>query len=134
MKITNLAVFIILVLGITSCQKEKPMNLENSLIGEWTHEYEITEEGLKNFDQPYALLEFNYSDGFILNEDGLGKSVWLESTNDDFEWEFNNPKLIFSLKRSDDTIDKFEFLISNLTENSLVINSPKEHKYFMTKK
>ena len=113
----------------------KEVDLETQLIGEWESQYEILSDGSKSYDNPYALLEFEYSDGFILKADNFGSTVWYDEVKDNyFEWEATESKLIISLVRSDNTIETFEFQIYDLEETSMLFESPKGHTYFMTKK
>lgn len=119
---------------LTSCKKdEKKIEPTPSIVGQWVYEYELLSDGTKVFDNPYALLEFEYSDGFILNEDNTGNSVWYNDINGDFEWSSDNSILTISVTRSNGSIDKFEYQISDLNESSMGFESPKGHKYLMIK-
>lgn len=133
--ITFLITLTVSVLLLNCSVSESKEDLESQLIGEWQFRYEILSNGSKEYDNPYALLEFDYSDGFILKADNTGKAVWFESVKDyDFDWNAMESTLSISLNRSNGSIDTFEYLISDLTETSMYFGSPKGHKYFMTKK
>lgn len=134
MKHQILMLIIILFTTIGCENQDSNITPNNVIIGEWIYEYELMSDGTKNFDNPYALLEFTYSDGFILNEDGTGHSVWNEVINENFEWVFNNSKLTISVTRSDNSIDKFEYQISNMNESSMQFESPKGYKFMLRKK
>lgn len=135
MKIQTLFFTIVVALIlITSCQKDdNQIESIPSVVGQWKYEYEILSDGTKVFDNPYALLEFEYSDGFILNDNNTGNSVWYDKVNGDFEWTTNNSILIISITKSDNSIDKFEYQISNLNEKSMELETPKGAKYLMKK-
>ena len=126
---------VILIIG---CKRDyiiddRVIEPELSIVGEWKYEYEILRDGTKELENPYAILEFEYSDGFILKENGTGNSLWNNSINGDFEWTDNGFKLKVSVERADNHIDQFEYNLSNLTENSMEFETPKGHKYLMIK-
>lgn len=124
----------LIVLLIGSCQKDDmAFEPKLSIVGEWKYEFEILSDGTKLFDNPYALLEFEYSDGFILKENGIGNPQWFNTINGDFEWLYDDFKLTISVTRSDNSIDQFEYIISNLTNSSMEFKTPKGHKYLMIK-
>lgn len=128
---------IAILMVVICCQKDDhKMDSTNEIIGKWIYEYELKSDGTKDFDNPYALLEFEYSDGFILNEEGTGSSVWYDSINGNFEWlsDNRNSKLIISVIRTDNSIDEFEYSMSILDENSMEFETPKGHIYRMNKK
>lgn len=119
---------------ITSCKKDdNPIEPIPGVIGQWEYEYEILDDGTKVFDNPYALLEFEYSDGFILNDNNTGNSIWYDNINSAFEWRMDNSTLIISVTRTDNSIDSFEYQISNLDENSMEFETPIGYKYLMKK-
>ena len=120
---------------MASCEKKNEQVAPTpSLIGEWMFEYTILEDGSRNYDDPYALLEFEYSDGFILKENGQANSVWYQKVNGEFEWEKAGEQLIFSVTRPDNSVDTFTFEFSDLTLASLLLKTPKGHVYKMLKK
>lgn len=119
------------ILSLLSCQKDEQITKpELSIVGEWVYEYELLSDGTKDFDNPYALLEFEYSDGFILKENGTGNSVWNDVINNNFDWTSDNSKLIISLIES---ANIFEYKVSILTDETMFFETPKGHKYFMNK-
>ena len=120
---------------ITGCQKDEPIvESSHELVGEWIYEYEIMEDGTKKFDNPYALLEFEYSDGFVLKEDGTGNSIWVGEINDDFEWIRDESRLFLQVRKSNGSVDEFVYGISNLTDISMRFSTPKGHIYRMKKR
>lgn len=90
MKLKNLIIAVGLLLFFSACTKNK---IENNLIGTWEFEYEILKFGSKNYDNPAYLMNFEYSDGFILNEDGTGSTIWYGNQNSEFEWSSTKKKI-----------------------------------------
>ena len=117
-----------------SCKKEK-IGPSTSLIGKWKYEYEILKDGTKNHDNPYALLEFEYSDGLILHADKTGNSLWYDRINnpEPFGWSFDDSKLKIVVSYSDGSSKEFEYSIINLKDNSMDFQTPKGSKYHMLK-
>lgn len=124
----------VLPLVLFSCQKEK-IDSSAYLIGQWEHEYTHLEDGSKKFDNPYALLEFDYSDGFILYENNTGHSWWMGRINNpkEFEWRYDDATLTISVSHPDGSNADFEFSLPSLSEHSMVINTPKGFTYSMKK-
>ncbi len=121
---------LILAFIVLGCNKDD----NQTLIGEWGYEYELMDDGTKNYEHPYALLEYEYSDGFILKKDKSGNPIWNENINGEFEWTKNWNKLLLYVTRDDNSIDEFNFKISNVTNTSMFFETPKGHKYKMKKK
>lgn len=113
---------------------QQPLGKQVEMYGQWACAYQLRDDGTKNFDSPYNLLEFEYSDGFILNADGSGKVVWYEKENGDFAWEKTGSKLVFQVMRTENNSENFEFKISDLTAKSMLLESPGGKQYVMEKK
>ena len=124
--------FVFMSIFLLGC--EKKIEPEISLLGEWISEYEIMEDGTKNFDDPYAILVFEYSNGFILEENGQGSSIWNGAINGAFEWTKMDNKILMFVPGPNNSTSTFEFQISNVTNESMDFYSPKEHRYFLTRK
>lgn len=105
----------------------------HQLLGYWKYEYELLDDGSKNYNNPYALLEFTYSDGFILEENKVGSSVWYDSINGEFNWEFKEGALILTVSYDDGAVKEFVHSLTEIRENTLIFNSLKGHTYFMRK-
>lgn len=130
-----IAAVMMVLIAITACQQDEPMvESSHEIVGEWMYEYEIMEDGTKKFDNPYALLEFEYSDGFILKEDGTGNSIWFGEINDDFEWARDESRLFVHVAKSNGAVDEFVYGISNMTDTSMRFSTPKGHTYRMNKR
>lgn len=122
-----------IVLGLCSCKKKI---VENRLIGEWQCEYELLEDGTKDYADQYALLDWNYSDGFILYKDGTCQSTWLGVINSDkIEWSNSKDLLTIHVPRSNGEIEDFEYFISDVKKNSMFMEyQAKGYKYYLNKK
>ena len=108
-----------------SCQKEN-IDPTSSLVGKWKYEYQILNDGSKSFNNPYALLEHTYNDGFILNSNQKGNTTISGSINDkEFEWAVNDSQLKIIVPYSDGSTKEFLYVISNLGENSMNFQAPK---------
>lgn len=116
-----------------SCTKTDTDISESNLIGEWNYVYELLDDGTQIYDDPFALLEFNYSDGFRLNENNTGNSIWFDSINGDFEWVIQDDKLIFTITLDKDTIKDFEYTISDFNQNTMMFSTPKNHTYLLSR-
>lgn len=131
----NLILILIILPSFLSCKVNDQLDEpELSIIGEWEYQYQLLSDGTKDFDNPYALLEFEYSDGFILNEDHTGSSVWYDKINGSFSWTRNDMKLIITVSREDSSVDYFEYQISKLEESAMEFQSPNGSTYLMIKK
>ena len=127
MKRSFFIIFLLLVC-LFSCKKK---TIEDRLIGYWIPEYEILEDGTKKYsDNWYALLEFTYSEGFTLNDDGTGA---VNKKGDGFEWSNTKKKLTILVTHSNGNIEEFEYLITNVKKNNMDFETPKGHKYHMSK-
>lgn len=125
---------IVIFFLFSGCQSEDQIiEPELNILGHWKYQYELLNDGTKRYDNPYALLEFEYSDAFILKEDKSGNSIWFDTINGDFEWSNNNLELVITVTREDQSVDRFEYQISNLEEGSMEFESPNGSKYFMVK-
>ncbi len=113
---------------LSSCEKTVE---EISILGKWESEYLLLEDGTKNFDPPYALLEFEYSDAFELLDDGIGKSYWFNAENGSFDWTFENGILTCKIPGPNNTIASFEFITSQLSERSMDFETPQGHTYHL---
>ncbi|MTB50751.1 hypothetical protein [Lewinella sp. W8] len=119
------------LLLLISCEKERMTDPEVISLGKWVYVYELREDGTRDFENPYALLEFEYSDGFILNEDGTGHSIWYDNINDDFTWRRNGGILTFVVEHPDGTIDEYEYHYSPESPTSLFFDTPEGRTYLM---
>lgn len=127
----NLSLYLVVaVLFFSSCKKQK---IERDLTGTWVYEYEIMEDGTKKYDNPYALMDFNYSDGFILNDDGSGSTIWYDNPNGDIEWSNTNNKLIIHGQYWNGELTDYEYSIEDVKSTSLIFENYKGHKYYMEK-
>ena len=122
------SIFAILLFG--SCKKEK---IEQNLIGTWVFEYEILDDCLKKYDNPYALLDFTYSDGFVLNDDGSGSTTWYNSPGGEIEWSNTKNKLIIHDQYWSGELIDYNYSIKDIKSTSLVFENYKGHKYYMKK-
>lgn len=122
--------FVILMLFISACKKEK---IEWDLTGTWVYEYEIMEDGTKKYNNPYALMDFNYSDGFILNDDGSGSTIWYDTPNGDIEWSGTKNKLIIHDQYLNGELTDYEYSIEEVKSTSLIFENYKGQKYYMKK-
>jgi hypothetical protein len=123
----------LLALGFFACKKKI---VENNLVGEWKYEYRLLEDGTRDYQEPYALLGWNYSDGFILYEDGTGYSVWYDSINSDkFAWSNTRNLMTMQVTQPNNEIHEFDYTITEVKENSMFLEDVnKGNKYFMNKK
>ena len=126
----NLAFYLVMMLFICSCKKEK---IKRDLTGTWVYEYEIMEDGTKKYDTPYALMDFNYSDGFILNNDGSGSTIWYDTPNGDIEWSSAKDKLIIHNQYLNGELTDYEYSIEEVKTTSLMFENYKGKKYYMKK-
>ncbi|MFT5820535.1 MAG: hypothetical protein ACI8ZM_001778 [Crocinitomix sp.] len=131
MKIKNIVIAVGVLLIFSACKKNR---IENNLIGTWEFEYEILDEGSKDYDLPYALMDFGYNDGFILNEDGTGSPTWYGEDSEGFEWSSTKNKLIIYNRYWAGELTNYEFSIKNVKRTSLTFENYKGHKYYMKKK
>lgn len=137
MKSVNLISATCFLLGLmaVACTKSNEIiDNELDLVGEWTYEYTIREDGSRDYDNPNALFDYNYGDGFILNDNHTGHSVWYDEINGDFEWLSTDSKLTISVWRFDKGIAEFEFELSNRTNSSMILDTPKGNRYLLHKK
>lgn len=128
----NLLFFISLSLLIfSSCRPlpapspEEPE--KDSLQGAWTIEFGYKPDGSVDPNTSrYALLEFEYSDGFILKDNALCDVVWSGQINaKDLSWSYQEEKL---------TINGYVFIVSELQEDQMDFETPKGYKYHLIKK
>ena len=121
----------LLSICLFSCGKEK---IENRLIGEWKFESQILEDGTFRTDPPYALVEFEYSDGFILNKNNKGFTIWNELINgDEFSWSNTKKFLIIKVENSSGNTTEYEFKISNVENHSMNFETNEGKKYLLKK-
>lgn len=127
--------FLSLLIVVIGCKKDSEIIKPGlKIVGEWKYQYELLEDGTKEYKNPYALLDFEYSDGFILKENNLGHSVWYDKVNGNFEWTMNDSKLIFTVTKADNSVEDFEYQISNQKEDSMMFESLDGSHFFMIKK
>ena len=86
----------------------------------------------------YALLEYNYSDGFILYPDRrTGNSMWFGGVNDAagerFQWILVDEAWTITLTRSDGSKEDFTFQVSDLTDSRMDLQTPKGFRYQLGK-
>lgn len=120
---------VVVCLLLIACRRPLPTPTpeEEDLIGTWRSLYEYLPDGTKDSSNvPYALLEFEYSDGFILKEDDLCDVVWLGLVN--------APDLTWTLKEETLRIHDTDFTISDRTANQMDFATPKGHKYRLEKR
>lgn len=128
------APFFSLLILFNACKSQNQViEPELEIVGHWKYQYELLSDGTKKYDNPYALLEFEYSDAFILKENNTGNSVWYDTINGNFEWISSDSILTIIVTRQDSSIDQFQYSISNLDEVSMEFQSPNGNKYFMVK-
>ena len=127
----KLITFLGALLIISACNK--PEKIKSHLEGTWVCEYEIMEDGSKNFSAPYALVDFNYSDGFTLNEDGTGSTMWYGAPNGDIEWSNTKEKLIIHDQYWNGELINYEYSIENVTSSSMEFENYKGHRFGMKK-
>lgn len=131
MKIKNIIIAVGILLILSACKKNR---IENNLIGTWECEYEILEDGTKDYDAPYAIMDFQYSDGFILNEDGTGSTIWYDVSNSEIEWSSTKNKLIIHNQYLAGELTDYEFSIKDVKSNSMVFENYEGHKFYVIKK
>ena len=119
------------LLILSSCKKE-PL-FDKSLAGKWEAEYELMEDGSKSFTPPWALLEFEYSDAFILHEDQTLTILWTEKTNNSLKckWFGSNSNLTIHAGNPDGSSRVFDYKITRISENRIILQTPKGHKWMM---
>jgi len=100
---------------------------KDSLQGAWTIEFGYKPDGSVDPNTSrYALLEFEYSDGFILKENDLCDVVWNDQINaKDLSWSYTEGKLL---------IKEHSFIVSNLQEDQMDFETPKGYRYHLIKK
>ncbi|MEE9431658.1 MAG: hypothetical protein V3V16_11490 [Melioribacteraceae bacterium] len=134
MKIKSIILIVVFTFLIACNKDSQIVEPKLSIVGEWNAEYEILSDGTKDYRVQYAILEFNYSDAFILKENKKGHSIWFDNINGDFEWTRDNSKLTITVTQFDSTREDFEFQLSELKNHSMVFDTPKGHKYLLSKK
>lgn len=122
-------IFSLLILN--SCKKE-PL-YDKSLAGKWEAEYELMEDGSKSFTPPWALLEFEYSDAFILHEDQAVTILWAERANSSIKckWFGSNSNLTIHANYPNGNSSAFDYKITRISENRIILLTPKGHKWMM---
>lgn len=100
---------------------------KESLYGTWVVDFTYLPDGNKdpNKQDPYALLEFEYSDSFTLKAGQLCDVIW--------QGNVNAPDLSWSLEGEILTIHGTDFVISDFQEDELDFATPKGHKYRLVK-
>ena len=109
------------------------------MVGTWKITATIDEDGTRvPAETTYALLEYNYSDGFILYPDRrTGNSMWYGGVNDAagerFQWILVDEAWTITLTRSDGSKEDFTFQVSDLTDSRMDLQTPKGFRYQLEK-
>ena len=132
MKIRNL--FIAIIVITIGCRKDENTS-KPDIIGQWNFDYLLNLDGTKDYRNPYSMLSFGYNDGFVLNYDSTGNTVWYGEINDKFEkWRFENNELKIQIIRDSIKVDEFNFDILHLDNNRMIIKTPENNgSYFLLK-
>lgn len=124
-------IFFVSALVFTSCNKTE--TTEELLWGQWNFTHAIQEDGSIDTQSPYSLVEFTYSDGFILTENHEGSTIWFEQVNENFQWSFADSKLKMTVLYDNQESNTFVFEIDELTHETMIFKTPKKHTYLLTK-
>lgn len=139
-RILGTLMIILIVISLFSCKKE---DIRDDYYGYWSFEYSLLDDGTKNYNFPYAMMEYNYSDAFKLCEDKTGYSRWdqgsisLDSVSNlnclaEFDWNIiDNTILRIDLKDNSIVNNVLDFKISDFSNETMLIESPKGFKYFV---
>ncbi len=118
---------ILLAILFLSCSRQDIHPTEGRLVGEWDFLYEYLADGTTTDSfttsvgttHPYAMLGFEYSSGFILNEDESFQISWYSQISQPFDgqkWELVKDTLLLT-PREDGPV--YQYLISNLSRDGL---------------
>lgn len=121
---------ILIVSSFLSCKKGATPT--DTLVGTWKYEYELKSDGTRDYGNPYALLQFEYSDGFILYDNGTGNTMWYDKINDPepFEWSYKSGKIRVEVSN---VPKAFEYGVANLKEGAMNFTTG-GREYYMTKR
>lgn len=124
---TVISSLILLAVIALSCSRRIIRPTEVRLLGEWDFLYEYLADGTKTDSfttsvgstHPYAMLGFEYSSGFVLNEDESFLITWYSRESQAFDghkWELKKDTLVLTPREDGPS---YHYLVSNLSRNGL---------------